>query len=292
MHRAKHSRAWTAAGVAVALCSSASAQIATDGSVGPAQSLSGPAFSIGSALGTLSGNNLFHSFSTFNLSAGESATFTGSSTLANIVARVTGGTGSSIDGTIATQTGGTPSVFLVNPAGIIFGPNASLNVEGSFHVSTADYLKFADGAKFMSNLGDGSTFSTAEPAAFGFLTANPASVAINGLHSTSNAGLSVRLGSTINIVGGEVQIIGKQLTAPGGTIAATAVASPGELPLDPAAFEDATITTLGTAFISRSELGGRSIYLRAGDLGVDYSNVGAGNDQGGVGGTIELVGDR
>ena len=177
----RHLRAWSAAVVTVALSHFyAAAQIATDGSVGPAQGLSGPAFAIGSALGTLSGNNLFHSFSTFNLATGESATFTGPSTLANIVGRVTGGSSSSIDGTIATLTGGSTNLFLINPAGIVFGPNASLNVEGSFHVSTADYLAFADGAKFMSNLGNGSSFTTAEPAAFGFLNANPAAVAIYG----------------------------------------------------------------------------------------------------------------
>ena len=205
-----------AAVIAVALFHvSAAAQIVTDGSVGAAQSLSGPAFSIGSALGTLSGNNLFHSFSTFNLATGESATFTGPSTLANIVGRVTGGSSSSIDGTIATLTGGSTNLFLVNPAGIVFGPNASLNVEGSFHVSTADYLAFADGAKFMSNLGNGSSFTTADRQRSASSTPNPAAVAING--STLNVGL----GSTMNIAAGEVQIVGGQIAAPGGTIAAT-----------------------------------------------------------------------
>jgi filamentous hemagglutinin family protein len=213
-------RACSAAIIAAALSlGSAAAQIVTDGSVGAAQSLSGPAFSIGSALGTLSGNNLFHSFSVFNLATGESGTFTGPSNLANIVARVTGGSGSSIDGTIATLTGGSPNLFLVNPAGVIFGPNASLNVEGSFHVSTADYLKFADGAKFMSNLGNGSSFSTAEPAAFGFLNANPAGIAING------SILSVSVGSTMNIAGGEVHVVGASVVASGGTLAVTSVAS-------------------------------------------------------------------
>ena len=216
---------------------SASAQIATDNSFGSAHALSGPAFLIGPELGKLSGNNLFHSFSTFNLATGESATFTGPSTLANIVGRVTGGSGSSIDGTIATLTGGSTNLFLVNPAGIAFGPNARLNVEGSFHVSTADYLAFADGAKFMANFGNGSSFTTAEPAAFGFLTppANPAVVEVNG------SVLNVGLGSTMNIAAGQVQIVGGQVTAPGGNIAATSVASSGEVPLEPTAAESATV---------------------------------------------------
>jgi filamentous hemagglutinin family protein len=298
-------RACTAAVVAVALShGSAAAQIATDNSFGPAQSLSGPAFSIGSALGTLSGNNLFHSFSTFNLATGESATFTGPSSLANIVARVTGGSGSSIDGTIATLTGGSPNLFLVNPAGVIFGPNASLNVEGSFHVSTADYLKFADGAKFMSNLGNGSSFSTAEPAAFGFLTANPAAVTIYDSYSILDPfvpGLSVGPGSTINIVGGTVQTVGGVLTAPR-AIAITAVASPGEVPLDPTAFEGATVKAFGTASISESNLvsadptylepAGGSIYVRAGALTVNGSMMIAVNTSAGPAGVIDLVGEQ
>jgi filamentous hemagglutinin family protein len=277
---------------------SASAQIATDNSFGPAQTLSGPEFSIGSALGMLSGNNLFHSFSVFNLETGQSATFTGPSSLANIIARVTGGTGSSIDGTIATLTGGSPNLFLINPAGVIFGPNASLDVEGSFHVSTADYLKFADGVKYMSNLGNGSSFSTAEPAAFGFLNANPLNppaVEIDG--SVLNVGTA----STMNLVGGEVQITGGRLTAPGGAIAATAVASFGELPLDPIAFESATVEASGNAAISGGAVldasdpsalapAAGSIYVRAGTVTIDDSGILADNHGTDPGGTVVLAG--
>ena len=53
---------------------------------------------------------------------------------------------------------------------IVFGPNATVNVSGSFHASTADYLKMSDGAKFQATNPDGSTLSAAPPAAFGFLT--------------------------------------------------------------------------------------------------------------------------
>jgi filamentous hemagglutinin family protein len=303
MHRSRNLCAWSAAIVAAALAyGSASAQIATDNSFGPAQALSGPAFSIDHALGKLRGNNLFHSFDTFNLEAGQSATFTGPSNLANIVARVTGGSSSSIDGTLATQTGGTPSLFLVNPAGIIFGPNAELNVEGSFYVSTADYLRFADGAKLLSKLGDGSTFSTAEPAAFGFLTANPAALTI------TESVLNVGLGSTLNIVGGELHITAGWLAAPGGTIAAAAVASAGEVAVDPSTSEQTTVESFGNASFlplpdyslwpvldssdySGAAPSGGNINLRAGALKFEGA-IWADNYGSGAGGTIALEGQK
>src|SRR5919206_4348316 len=76
------------------------AGVVTDGSVGPARSLAGPNFAIGADLGRQIGGNLFHSFSRFNLATGESATFSGPGSVANILARVTGGSASSIDGTV------------------------------------------------------------------------------------------------------------------------------------------------------------------------------------------------
>jgi len=125
--------------------------------------------------GTRRGTNLFHSFDLFSV-GGPSATPdtaqfkdpTRPSTT-NILARVTGGR-SSISGIIDSRTFySNANLFLINPAGWIFGPTASLNVGGSFHVSTANYLKFADGAKFFADLSHDSVLTAAAPAAFGFL---------------------------------------------------------------------------------------------------------------------------
>src|SRR5689334_21512185 len=80
--------------------SSAVAQIKTDGTVGAAVTLAGPNYAVGPALGRQVGSNLFHRFSTFNLASGEVATFTGPGSVANVLARVTGGSPSSIDGTL------------------------------------------------------------------------------------------------------------------------------------------------------------------------------------------------
>ena len=79
--------------------------------------------------GTIKNTNQFHSFGRFNVLTGESATFTGPPSIANIISRVTGGELSNIDGLIESEITGA-NLFLLNPAGILFGPNATLDVKG------------------------------------------------------------------------------------------------------------------------------------------------------------------
>jgi filamentous hemagglutinin family protein len=123
------------------------AQIVTDGSVGPKVSLSGGEIKIGADLGSRRGDNLFHSFEKFGIATGQTATFTGPGAIRNVISRVTGGEVSNIDGTLASRVGQADLYFL-NPAGVMFGPKATLDVPGSFHVSTAHELRFADGVSF------------------------------------------------------------------------------------------------------------------------------------------------
>lgn len=155
--RANKIRGWgtLAAVVAILACDQAAAQHTIDGTLSPAQTLAGPHYTIGANLGRQVGGNLFQSFGIFGLSTGETANFTGPNTVSNVIGRVTGGSQSSIDGTIHSSIAGA-NLYLIHPAGIVFGPSATINVSGSFRAASADYLKMADGAKFQATNPNGS----------------------------------------------------------------------------------------------------------------------------------------
>jgi filamentous hemagglutinin family protein len=155
------------------------AEVVTDGSLGAKARLSGKDVKIPARLGQVGGHNLFHSFQRFGIAAGDKATFTGPDRLKNVIARVTGGERSTIDGTLASTVRGA-DLWLLNPAGILFGPGARLDVKGSFHASTADELRFADGKVFSALAPGGSVLSVAEPQAFGFLGARPGPISVDG----------------------------------------------------------------------------------------------------------------
>src|SRR3954468_19892707 len=177
------------------------AQIVTDGSVGPKVSLSGSQVDIGANLGTRRGDNLFHSFEKFGIATGQTATFTGPGTIRNVISRVTGGEISNIDGTLRS-TVGQADLYFINPAGVMFGPNARLDVPGSFHVSTAHELRFADGVSFSALDKTGSGLTVAAPEAFGFLDRTPGRIGVEG------AQMELLPGKQLSLVGGDLDIAG------------------------------------------------------------------------------------
>ena len=277
--------------------------ITVDGRFSPAQTLIGPNYSIGANLGKQVGSNLFQSFGQFSLSqtpTPESATFTPTGStgpIGNVIGRVTGNSVSSINGAINSTIAGA-NLYLINPSGIVFGPNATVNVSGSFHASTADYLKMSDGAKFQATNPDGSTLSAAPPAAFGFLTAQPAAITVNG--STLGP-----VPGTLGLVAGPVSISGGRLQAPAGTIHVTGVAGVGEVPVNPGDNSALTVTSFGPVQIAtlgstRSTLtvsntgvpgNGGSVFIRSGALTIDASTIEANNSGSGPGGQVVLRGD-
>ncbi len=165
--------------------------------------------------GQQAGTNLFHSFQQFGLNAEQIATFLAQPQLANILARVTGGDPSVIDGLLQVS-GGSPNLYLMNPAGIVFGANASLNVPGDFFATTANAIGFDSGGWFEATgaLGD-LALLTGRPNQFAFDLATPAPLV--------NAGeLAVNPGQNLTLLAGQVLNTGN-LAAPGGSITLSAV---------------------------------------------------------------------
>jgi filamentous hemagglutinin family protein len=160
---------WIIAVTGVFCCTVTTAEVTLDGSLGPGGALSGPDYAVTADLGRQIESNLFHSFGRFNIDTGESATFSGPSSIDNILGRVTGGSASTIDG-LLRSTIPDANLFLMNPAGVVFGPNASLDVPGAFHATTADFIRLADGTRFEAIQSSADALlSTAPPEAFGFL---------------------------------------------------------------------------------------------------------------------------
>jgi len=184
------------------LCVNASAEVTTDGSVGARVALTGPHYSIDAELGHQVGSNLFHSFARFNLDAQEQATFHGADDISNVISRVTEGR-SLINGTVRSAINGADFYF-INPAGIVFGPHAHINVNGSFYASTADRLKFNDGNHFSATNPQQSQFTTALPEAFGFLDNHIADIHKEPAASAAHLFITVPEGETITLVGGNL----------------------------------------------------------------------------------------
>ncbi|NET38774.1 MAG: filamentous hemagglutinin N-terminal domain-containing protein [Cyanothece sp. SIO1E1] len=256
--------------------------------------------------GSQVGGNLFQSFSEFSVPEGGVASFENALDVQNIINRVTGNSISQINGLIQAQ--GSSNFFLVNPNGIVFGPEAELVLGGSFVASTAESLQFLDGT----------VFSTVEPQAQPLLTMSvpvglqfgemPGSIinrsqatrSIPGFASEVPVGLGVQPGQTLALVGGDIFIENGRLSASGGRIELGSVANQGFVSLNSTAkgltlgfesiqnFQD---VQLSQAFVDVSslegsgtiEIHGRQIALK------NTSQIGAFNGGVNAGGTLLIA---
>ncbi len=165
--------------------------------------------------GTTTGNNLFQSFGQFGVNAGQVANFQSTANIQNILGRVTGGNASIINGQLQV-TGSNANLFLINPAGMIFGANAQLNLPAAFTATTANGIRFGD-QQWLNAIGSNSYNSlVGNPTGYGF-AAGPGGTIVN----------SGNLSATqITLLGGTVVNTGTLTSSNGGTLTVQAV--PGE----------------------------------------------------------------
>ncbi|WP_339381252.1 two-partner secretion domain-containing protein [Brasilonema sp. UFV-L1] len=256
--------------------------------------------------GTTRGGNLFHSFKEFSVPTGGSATFNNAANIQNIISRVTGGSISNIDGLIKANGGA--NLFLLNPAGIIFGPNASLNIGGSFLGSTANSFVFDNGFEFSATNPQAPPLLTINiPIGLGFRD-NPETIQVQGSQ------LEVGVGQNLTLSAGDIDIQGKLQAASGAVIidARNNLTINGAVDVSAKFFVDPNgqlvinsnggdvrltaggdiITQPGTTIESVGLLGGNITLNSSGNLAINNSiidSVSFGNAPGNqVGGNIEL----
>lgn len=189
---------------------------------------SGTTMTIKDGLISTHGNqaNIFHSFKEFSIPSGMKAEFINplmGVQIQNIITRVTGGIPSNINGEIKTpeQT----NLFLINPAGIIFGPEAKLTINGSFLASTATAIKLADGTIFSANNPQTKPLLTMSvPTGLQFGN-SPGNIEIN------QSNLSIESGKTFALIGGNIIQDGSYITAPFGRLELGSVGSSSEIGL-------------------------------------------------------------
>jgi filamentous hemagglutinin family protein len=245
--------------------------------------------------GATRGINLFHSFREFNVNEGRGAYFfSNSSNIQNILARVTGGNRSEIFGRLGTSGESKANLFLINPNGIVFGQNASLDVQGSFMATTANGIQF----------GNQGSFNATNPQAPALLTVNPSALLFNqintgvGITNQSQAptgvnpigvnvtGLRVPDGKSLLLVGGNINLDGGRLVANEGRVELAGLASPGSVGLNvidnalslnvPNDLQLADVSLSNQAFISAFGAGGGDITINARNIEMSNSQLYAG----------------
>ncbi len=234
------------------------------------------------SVGETRGGNLFHSFRTFDIQSGESATFTGPDNINNVISRVTGGAQSTINGLLRSQVG-TADFWFINPAGVMFGPEAQVDVPGAFHVSTAAELRFADGTLFSAIDPAASSLTVAPPQAFGFVDSNPAKITVD------KSNLQLDTGQTLSFVAGDLVIQGGQsgsIQVPSGAVNFVGVAAPGDVVIGNDAIDASAVDQFGDvtltddAIIDTSGNGGGTVRIRAGQFLVEQGSTVNADNQG------------
>ncbi|MBF0226953.1 MAG: filamentous hemagglutinin N-terminal domain-containing protein, partial [Desulfobacterales bacterium] len=243
------------------------------------------------------------SFGKFNINTGESALFTGPSSIENIIGRITGGSISNIDGLLKSDIFGA-NLYLLNPYGFIFGENAKLDLTGSFYVTTADYAKFKDGSKYSAKEPSQSLITSSPIESFGFLGDNPGKIQIQNVKTDTTSinmsnggtysfkGLNLSEGKTFSIIGGDIEISGSGINAPGGQVNIASIASIGEINIENMKTDN--FSSLGNIKISNKSIidvtaqTPGKIIIRGGKFEIHNSTIASFNVGDGKGGLIDI----
>ncbi|MDJ0616785.1 MAG: filamentous hemagglutinin N-terminal domain-containing protein [Calothrix sp. MO_192.B10] len=288
-------------------CFAQSSNIAPDNTLGAEPSRAVPLDNGGFPVdvidgGAIRGANLFHSFAEFNVAELRGVYFFNpSNDIQNILARVTGNNRSEILGTLGifNNAGVTssPNLFLINPNGILFGENASLDLGGSFVATTANGI----------NLGETGFFSASEPTRSNLLAVNPSAlffnavnnqaqivnrsrarnsvlgVFLNGDANRSISGLQVLDGKSLLLVGGNVSLEDGQTLAPSGRVELGSIAGIGSVSFNQTekglALGYENVNNFGDiklsrfAFVNASGESGGNIQIQGKQLLLDFGSI-------------------
>ncbi|MDY6898158.1 MAG: S-layer family protein [Cyanobacteriota bacterium] len=236
--------------------------------------------------------NLFHSFQEFNINNTQAVYFANPDGVENILTRVTGGNQSNIFGTLGVD--GTANLFLINPNGIVFGENASLDLQGSFVGTTASGLQFSEQGSFSATNPEIPGSLTVNPSALFFYQVEATGGIINksqefaGINPDGNftTGLRVPDGKSLLLVGGEINLDGGRLRAYEGNIELASLTGEGKVGLNisgdtfslniPEGIERGDISLTNKSALDVFGSGGGDIEINAGNLEISNSLINAG----------------
>jgi filamentous hemagglutinin family protein len=246
--------------------------------------------------GARRGNNLFHSFREFHVDQGRGVYFNDPG-VENILSRVTGGVGSQILGVLGVL--GNANLFLINPSGIIFGPNARLDLRGSFAATTADTVQFGEQGFFSASDPTALPLLTVQPSAFLFNQLKPARIINNSTvlaaenpSRSLGFGLQVPAGESLLLLGGNVSMDGGGMVALGGRVEVGGLGEPGTVTLKadgslgfPTGIGRADVSLTNQSRINVVAGDGGSITMNARELEIvgSFLSAGIGSNSGFVG---------
>ena len=263
-------------------------EITTDGTTSTTVNSDGNGnFNIGQ--GDRAGSNLFHSFGDFSVPTNGSAVFNNATDISNIFNRVTGGNISNIDGLI--QANGSANLFLINPAGIVFGSNARLDIGGSFLGTTADSILFEDGVFSATDLDNPPLLTINAPIGLN-LRDNPEPI-VNSSFALNDAGefvgLEVQPGNNLAFIGGNIDFDSGEVTARGGRVELGGLSSAGTVTIEPNGslifpngVNRANVTFSNAADVDVVSEGGGSIFVNANNIDLIGGEFGASTLRAGI----------